>query len=632
MVGLAAALLLKLASTGQSGPGPCPSEGTGVGTAALYGCVVNGQLVELRGALPGGGALALRVAAASSVEGCTAASGAAVELAAPRAGVLSATRRLTCPPDGTWHPNTTHSATVTDTFFAATPGASRGGPPALSWNASFWSAEPAMWTAPLSSSVSVDNVSEPTVWVGGPSSSKTAVSNTTSPLDPIRFGECDSAHHGQCRYWYGGELTDLRFHQNLITANQQGRELVDAPSMALPIATLLGTNGGAPLGLSFVQSARDHPVSMTLTTQQVGGAPVPPAPGHCTSKPQPCPSHKGHTFCPSNPAAGQCDKSPALCPPCPGPGPPPPPGPPGSSGGAFSFSRQYHRLGGGAAAVTFSQSLLLHEDCFRPALRWFDAAYPEVMRVDENIDRALVDGPATSTNYRGDQISAEAMKNSIATGVQVWNDLSEFQPFHGTWGPYSSILPGLKTSNSTQWLTCMPDKSSFNSGGPPPMPPSDFQHRVTAGMRPPPPPPSCWNPNYQQIKEWYSEFPKFAGQGKPFTYVNWFEYGWYSCPTCPAGGWHCDDFKPSDISAITASKANTAKVNQTLGCYSKWLVDTLNISHTQLYDPATMKPVVPPGCVGFSAVYDPGAEPYRTHLLKMLQAVADNLCSESGGT
>ena len=72
----------------------------------------------------------------------------------------------------------------------------------------------------------------------------------------------------------------------------------------------------------------------------------------------------------------------------------------GPSGGAFRFSRQYHRLGGGAPAVNFSQALLLHEDCFRPALRWYDMAHPEVMRVDANIDRALVDGGATSVNFR----------------------------------------------------------------------------------------------------------------------------------------------------------------------------------------------------------------------------------------
>ena len=82
-------------------------------------------------------------------------------------------------------------------------------------------------------------------------------------------------------------------------------------------------------------------------------------------------------------------------------------------------------MGGGAAAVSFSQALLLHEDCFRPALRWYDATYPDVLRVDSNIDRSLVDGHATSVNFRGDKISAEAKAASIATGVQVWNDLSE---------------------------------------------------------------------------------------------------------------------------------------------------------------------------------------------------------------
>lgn len=89
-------------------------------------------------------------------------------------------------------------------------------------------------------------------------------------------------------------------------------------------------------------------------------------------------------------------------------------------------------------------------------------------------------------------------------------------------------------------------------------------------------------------------------------------------------------FKPSDIQK-QATSTNVAEVNRTLGCYSKYLIETLNISSTQLYDPATMKPVVPPGCVGFSAVYDCGVEPYRSHLLSMVQAVADKLCPSSGG-
>ena len=71
-------------------------------------------------------------------------------------------------------------------------------------------------------------------------------------------------------------------------------------------------------------------------------------------------------------------------------------------------------------------------------------------------------------------------------------------------------------------------------------------------------------------------------------------------------------------------------MNRTLGCFSQYLVKTLNISQNQLTDPATMRPVVPPGCVGYSAVYDCGAEPYRSHLLAMLQSVADRLSSHSG--
>ena len=48
--------------------------------------------------------------------------------------------------------------------------------------------------------------------------------------------------------------------------------------------------------------------------------------------PQPCPGHKGRTFCPNVHTPGQCDKAPVPCPPgpCPPPPPPQPPVPPGN--------------------------------------------------------------------------------------------------------------------------------------------------------------------------------------------------------------------------------------------------------------------------------------------------------------
>ena len=52
------------------------------------------------------------------------------------------------------------------------------------------------------------------------------------------------------------------------------------------------------------------------------------------------------------------------------------------NGARFTFSRQYHRLGGGAPPLSFSQSLLLHEDCFRPALQWFDETFSDILRID----------------------------------------------------------------------------------------------------------------------------------------------------------------------------------------------------------------------------------------------------------
>ena len=71
------------------------------------------------------------------------------------------------------------------------------------------------------------------------------------------------------------------------------------------------------------------------------------------------------------------------------------------------------------------------------------------------------------------------------------------------------------------------------------------------------------------------------------------EFGWYSCPTCPPGGWDCSNFSLDDVAADTRSRGITAS-NRTLGCYSKYLIEKLNISANQLVNPATRAPLVPP--------------------------------------
>ena len=123
-----------------------------------------------------------------------------------------------------------------------------------------------MWTAPLSSTLTLTNFSDkpPLSWVGGPSSAKAQLSSTFSPLTPIPLGQCDkgqactsapqpcpggkgrsfcvsNASAGQCdgppqacppcpggpreedecHYWYGGALTDLQWRQGIVDANQQ---------------------------------------------------------------------------------------------------------------------------------------------------------------------------------------------------------------------------------------------------------------------------------------------------------------------------------------------------------------------------------------------------------------------------
>ena len=39
----------------------------------------------------------------------------------------------------------------------------------------------------------------------------------------------------------------------------------------------------------------------------------------------------------------------------------------------------------------------------------------------------------SSINYRGDAISPKAARNAAKSGLAVLNDLSLFEPFHGTW-------------------------------------------------------------------------------------------------------------------------------------------------------------------------------------------------------
>ena len=61
----------------------------------------------------------------------------------------------------------------------------------------------------------------------------------------------------------------------------------------------------------------------------------PPPPSNCTTRPLPCASHPGRTYCASNPARGQCDKSShPPCPPCPAP-PPRPAGDPNAVSTSF---------------------------------------------------------------------------------------------------------------------------------------------------------------------------------------------------------------------------------------------------------------------------------------------------------
>jgi hypothetical protein len=108
-----------------------------------------------------------------------------------------------------------------------------------------------------------------------------------------------------------------------------------------------------------------HPLSrpgcwQTPDNLEVGRVEAPPLHGGgslpgCTTKPQPCPNQKGHTFCLSDPAPHQCDNPPKLpCPPCPAPAPPPARGDVTKDQAFFSWNRAHY----GAWIITSSPLIL----------------------------------------------------------------------------------------------------------------------------------------------------------------------------------------------------------------------------------------------------------------------------------
>ena len=78
--------------------------------------------------------------------------------------------------------------------------------------------------------------------------------------------------------------------------------------------------------------------------------------------------------------------------------------------GVVNYTRVYHRLGAGAVPATFTQHLLIHADCWRPAVGYMLEQWPEYFRPDPTVDIQKMEGAGAYADYRGGTLGAKEAK------------------------------------------------------------------------------------------------------------------------------------------------------------------------------------------------------------------------------
>lgn len=74
--------------------------------------------------------------------------------------------------------------------------------------------------------------------------------------------------------------------------------------------------------------------------------------------------------------------------------------------GVINYTRVYHRLGNGTQATSFAQRLLLHADCWRPALGYMLHTWPEHFRPGSTVDIQRMEGAGAYADFRGGSLAS----------------------------------------------------------------------------------------------------------------------------------------------------------------------------------------------------------------------------------
>ena len=257
--------------------------------------------------------------------------------------------------------------------------------------------------------------------------------------------------------------------------------------------------------------------------------------------------------------------------------------------GVINYTRYYHRLGNGSAPASFTQHILLHEACWRPAVGHMLSMWPSYFRPGTGVDISVMEGAGGYADYRGGNLEGKAEKLRAMNFGLNWDGVFPY-PYHGMWMPYQPLY------NKT-WQNC-------------------FTHPTYDSN------PGIFNVTHAWINNYVERMKAFGFS--TCMYANLFEFGWNITDSKAEPG------IPQDCTAAlppneSARLNGYSECHEQTRCHSNAIIRS-KFSDAIVRDWVTDELVNPLGCLGTPcAMMDPGVESYLNHLLAMTQTVVDQV-------
>lgn len=315
--------------------------------------------------------------------------------------------------------------------------------------------------------------------------------------------------------------------------------------------------------------------------------------------------------------------------------------------GNFRWTRQWHRLGNHSAPVRLSRHVVLHAECWRPAVGFMVRLYSEAFSVHPNVNISLVDGAGAYADYRGEQDARpfSAALGDYATRLQEmnfqtnWEPTANFGESHGTWMPFN-LSTGALFENG--WTSCMGTPNFTKAFDDPNCKRGQAFDRSCYVY-----PTTCFHMDYSTLKGWFTDLASFGFS--TMMYGNYWEFGW-SCD----GGNATDCMKgfgmPDGIRTDTPlqqcdplpqcdPRSTHQTVEQQRQCKLRLLCDTQLYLRKHLIGSVLRRwtnkagvdsgSVIKTGMEG-SVILDCGFPEYQDHLMKMARLMIEQIPESAG--